>query len=140
MKRPTVTPDSPINSTIEFTTRASTLYGADNETIGNYFSVLAVAAGGVAQATTAGVTDGFDADMVGASGRLSLSNGMVIDPATSTTAAAGRRTFDVSAQRVVRPDVAHNRIIFFLSVAGLYAAAGLNRSPAGRTPPTAPGG
>ncbi len=127
VRRTTVTADSPINSTIAFTTSPATLYGADNETTGNYFSVLAVTAGGVSQAsTTAGVIDGFDTDMVGAGSRLYLSNGMVIDPATSTTAAIGRCTFDVFAQRAVRPDITNNRIVF-LSVAGPYGPAASSR-------------
>jgi hypothetical protein len=127
VRRATVTADNPINSAIEFTTGAATLYGADNETTSNNFSVLSVTAGGVAQAsTTAGVVDGFDTDMASASGRLYLGDGMVIDPATSTSTPAGRCTFDVSATRVVRPDVSNNRI-FFLSVTNLLGAAPASR-------------
>jgi hypothetical protein len=127
VRRTSVTADNPINSAIEFTSSAASLYGADNETTSNNFSVLSVTASGVTQAsTTAGVVDGFDTDMAAASGRLYLSDGMVIDPATSTTAPAGRCTFDSSAMRVVRPDPANNRV-FFLSVTSLIGPAPSSR-------------
>ena len=123
--RAAVTPDNPINSVVEFTAGAATLYGANTKTTGNDFNVLAVGAGGLTVAsTTPGLVDGFGTDMVAAGGRLYLSDGIVIDPAASTRVAAGRFGFDASAARVVRPDVANNRVHFLSTASPFGAAAG----------------